>query len=105
MVLFSGEDGFHDHSGEGEGPHHGKKGPAAWTAQGHQRQWGVGPGDEEVDAGVVEPLEKGLRAMAAEADGSDVRMGERKALWSNDVAEVRRMGEDLGHELLRRRAG
>jgi hydroxymethylbilane synthase len=46
-----------------------------------------------------------LRAMAAEADGSDVRMGERKALWSNDVAEVRRMGEDLGHELLRRRAG
>lgn len=46
-----------------------------------------------------------LRAMAAEADGSDVRMGERKALWSNDIAEVRRMGDDLGHELLHRRAG
>jgi hydroxymethylbilane synthase len=46
-----------------------------------------------------------LRAMAAEADGSDVRMGERKTSWSNDLAEVRRLGEDLGHELLRRRAG
>ncbi len=44
-----------------------------------------------------------LRAMAAEADGSDVRMGERKASWSNDIAEARRMGEDLGRELVRGR--
>lgn len=42
-----------------------------------------------------------LRAMAAEADGSNVRMGERKALWSNDVVEARRLGEELGRELLR----
>ena len=44
-----------------------------------------------------------LRAMAAEADGSDVRMGERKTSWSNDLAEARRMGEDLGRELVHRR--
>ena len=44
-----------------------------------------------------------LRAMAAEADGSDVRMGERKTSWSNDLAEARRMGDDLGRELVHRR--
>lgn len=43
-----------------------------------------------------------LRAMAAEADGSDVRSGERKASWSNDIEEARRLGEDLGRELMHR---
>lgn len=45
-----------------------------------------------------------LRAMAAEADGSDVRSGERKVSWSNDVEEARRLGEDLGGELLHGRS-
>jgi hydroxymethylbilane synthase len=45
-----------------------------------------------------------LRAMAAEADGSDVRTGERRTSWSADPAEARRVGVDLGQELVRGRA-
>jgi len=45
-----------------------------------------------------------LRAMAAEADGSDVRKGERRILWTADDVEARRVGMDLGHELVRVRA-
>lgn len=45
-----------------------------------------------------------LRAMAAEADGSDVRSGERKTSWSNDVEEARRLGDDLGRELMHGRS-
>lgn len=45
-----------------------------------------------------------LRAMAADADGSNVRTGERQTPWPADVADARRVGLDLGQELVRGQA-
>jgi hydroxymethylbilane synthase len=42
-----------------------------------------------------------LRAFIAQPDGSRLRAGERAAPWPADEEEARRMGEDLGKELLR----